>query len=120
MVPKWVVLARLLVELILYSHGKGRYIPALDEVVTNEATVKLGAEGRLGKSGESGHTASSGGGLGRTGRGAGVLAGRSDRSSRRADVLVLGDGLGNAGGEGHGGDDVAEGRHFCWFGGGNN
>ena len=102
-------------------HVKRHFIPALDEVVTDKATVELRAVGILGKSGESSHTASSGGGSGRTGSGAGgVLAGRSNRGSRGADVLVLRDGLGNAGGEGHGGDDVADGRHFCWFEGGNN
>lgn len=91
---------------------------ALDQEVANESTVELGAEGRLSKSGESSH-ARGRGGLGSVGRRAGVLAGRGN-GSRHADVLVLGNSGGHAGSEGHGGDDVADGRHFCWFEGGNN
>ncbi|KAG9533688.1 hypothetical protein KCU93_g193, partial [Aureobasidium melanogenum] len=86
---------------------------ALDQEVANESTVELGAEGRLSKSGESSH-ARGRGGLGSVGRRAGVLAGRGN-GSRHADVLVLGDGGGHTGSEGHGGDDVADGRHFCCF-----
>jgi hypothetical protein len=96
---------------------------ALDEVVANEGTVEARAEGGLSKSGESSQTTSRGGGAGSVGSGrrGSVLAGSGNRSSRRANVLVLGDSLGNASGEGHGGNDVGERRHLdVGLRGGNN
>jgi len=51
-----------MVSVGLYSHVERQNLRALDEVVTDEATVKARAVGGLGKSGESGHATGSRGG----------------------------------------------------------